>query len=85
MTDAGTYKFKKPVTTVLLDASIELEQTKTAFHRTLIALDAILERVENRDVDTVEQFLEDVQIARLQGLRLDTFGLEQWLETETNK
>lgn len=69
-------------TTRLLEASITMETMKKHFFNSLDAVAEFLDKEENRDPDTVEQFLDAVKFAHGLGRKYPTYSLEQWLEQQ---
>jgi hypothetical protein len=68
-------------TTEQLKASI----TQELFLKMVIAMDEFLSREENRDFDTVEEFLKAAKHAESLGLKIGTYNLEVWMDEQLSK
>lgn len=72
-------------TTILLEKSILHEQMKSHLEKTIGALAEFLEREENRDVDTVEEFLEAVKFMNNNAdMKYKAVQLQAWLNERQN-
>lgn len=66
--------------TIELQNSIMFEGMKKHLEKTIGALAELLEREENRDVDTVEEFLEAVKFMNENGMKYKAVQLQIWLD-----
>lgn len=69
-----------------LARAIEFESTKNHFHKMMAAMQVLLDNERNRDLETVEEFIEaSKHSVSMGGQKYHSYSLEEWVTEQYKK